>query len=461
MPLARKRVLMICYYYPPAYNSGVERSVKFAEYLPRYGWSPVVLTTDAFGATNSADAEQTIRTPELLSAYRWLFNKDFRELKRAGRRAAVLPPTTPNKGWKKFIVDLILRWLFVPDVQVGWIVFAFSPAWRLLRGDKADAIYTTSPTESSHLLGLALKILTGKPWVMDLRDPWTFEPVSERLRRPGPRLSIERRMEHLCMRHADAIVINTPQAAARYRSLYPAYAHKMRTITNGFDSEEIAHAVSAPGQSRVWRAPDDDRFLISHAGKFFRFEGGDQTPHAFLNALKMLLDEQAISADKCRVVLAGNLHRETLTRISELGLDDLVETPGVISHFDATRLTVSSDLLLLFDSEKDGQTYVRGKLYEYLGSKEPVLGMVPDGASRELLERSGRGTLVYPGDVGGIRRAIVTSFERRNVIEEATDFDANLYERKWLTSELAALLDDLADVRSARSGARAAMSGER
>ena len=442
---------MLCYYYKPAYNSGVERSAKFAEHLPGYGWLPVVITTDAYGTADGA--EQTIRTPELLSAYRWLFNKDFRKLRRTGRRAAVLPRTTPGRGLKKSVVDLILKWLFVPDVQVGWIVFAFWPAWRLLRGG-ADAIYTTSPTESSHLLGLILKKLTGKPWVMDLRDPWTFEPVSERLRRPGLRLSIEKRLERLCMGHADAIVINTSQATGRYKALYPACANKMRTITNGFDSEEIAHAASTLGQSRVWRAPGDDRFLISHAGKFFRFEGGDPTPGAFLSALKGLLDGRAISADKCRVVLAGNLHPETLGRISELGLDGLLETPGVITHLDATRLMMSSDLLLLFDSDEDGQSYVRGKLYEYLGSMKPVLGMVPGGASRELLERSGRGTLVYPDDVEGMRRAIVASLGRPDIPKEAADFDTSLYERKQLTRELAALLDGLAGVRSDRGDAQ-------
>ena len=39
-------VLMVAYYFPPAGGAGVQRTLKFARYLPRYGWRPHVLVPD-------------------------------------------------------------------------------------------------------------------------------------------------------------------------------------------------------------------------------------------------------------------------------------------------------------------------------------------------------------------------------------------------------------------------------
>lgn len=39
-----KRVLIITYYWPPAGGPGVQRVLKFARYLPEYGWDPLILS---------------------------------------------------------------------------------------------------------------------------------------------------------------------------------------------------------------------------------------------------------------------------------------------------------------------------------------------------------------------------------------------------------------------------------
>ena len=37
-----KRVLMICFYFPPVGGAGLQRSSKFVKYLPQNGWMPTV-----------------------------------------------------------------------------------------------------------------------------------------------------------------------------------------------------------------------------------------------------------------------------------------------------------------------------------------------------------------------------------------------------------------------------------
>jgi glycosyltransferase involved in cell wall biosynthesis len=143
------------------------------------------------------------------------------------------------------------------------------------------------------------------------------------------------------------------------------------------------------------------------------------------------------------VVFAGRLHPETIREVSKLGLEGLIELPGSVSHAEAVRLMLRSDLLLLHDPQGDGTAYVRGKLYEYIGSGRPILGIVPEGANRELLKRYGRALIVHPEDEEGIKEAVARMVEGRDVPEATPGFDAGSYERRRLTGELAALLDEI------------------
>lgn len=449
--VAKKKVLMLCYYYPPVNNGGVERSIKFAKYLPQYGWQPVIITTDLQGS-QPAEKERRIFTPELLSIYRRIFKEERRSGE--GAEADTRPRAEETSGKLKKAVLGVLRRLLVPDLRVGWIVFAFWPAWHSLRIGETEAIYTTSPPVSSHLLGLALKMLTGKPWVMDLRDPWTFEPMNELLREPGLRLPLEKRMEHMCFEYADAIVLNTPEATERYKLLYPHFTSKMRTITNGFDSKEMTQAAALDPELPTKRAPDRETFIISHIGTVTSRStrgGTDLTPHALLEALAELLEEGVVSASNFQVIFVGNLDARTRSYISELGLDGLIETSSVVPHLEALNLMLHSDLLLLLDTTGTGQTYVHGKLYEYLGSGKPVLGILPLGASRELLKRSGEGLLVSPDDREGIRKAVVQAMRQEHRVQPDPDFELAAYERKQLAGFLAETLDKVSSSGNSQS----------
>lgn len=427
---------MLCYHYPPASNAAVRRSVKFAGYLPLYGWTPVVVTTSTHGTAESK--ERVVRTPDL---HLWLSGKVL-------RKTGTFPE---NKGPLQAVVDWTNRWLFIPDVKILWALSAFLPSWRLLRHGEADVIFTTSSPVSAHLAGLMLKLLTGKPWVMDLRDPWTFEPLSKHLRKRGLRRLIEENLEQICFRNADAVILNTPEAAENYKLLYRRYAGKMLVITNGFDREDLERAagqtipLTMPLKSagNNLKSAGNKMFVISHVGNFSRRTDREATPHSLLNALKALRDDGIISADNCRVVFAGDLHPATVKRITELGLDGLIELPGLLSHSDALKLMANSDLLLLFDPNEAGKTYVHTKLYEYLGTSKTVLGMVPEGASRNLLKRFGTGLLASPEDSEEIQQAIAAAIEKRPALPSASEGDISVYEWKQLAGQLAECLNSL------------------
>lgn len=438
-------MLMLAYGYPPRWGGWSERSAKFVKYLPEQGWTPVVVTRVEGGDDARVGEERVIRLPDVVFAVRGR----IRTRSAGGKHEVVIPDTvhkdvTFPRRFKKAAFEWLDKWFAIPDWAVAWSISAFAPALRALREERADVIYSTSPPVSAHLLGLALKRATGKPWVMDYRDPWTFESLNVHLRRPGFRLSVERRLERLCIANADVVIANTPRAKRRFEALYPDQGAKLHVITNGFDSEELARAAACTDRPSPWRSVDEDTFVISHAGAFTRFQQGwDRTPHTLLEAIKGLLDEGAISPETCRFVFAGDLPPVMARRIRELGLEDLIDAVGVISHLDAARLMLASDLLLLFDPEGDGETYVRSKLYEYIGSGKPILGLVPDGAHKELIEECGRGLLTAPDDPESIARALRTAIEGRGGFRANPGFDPTSYDRRRLTRALAALLDTL------------------
>ncbi|MBI4583929.1 MAG: glycosyltransferase [Planctomycetes bacterium] len=432
---------MLCYHFPPAYNGGVERSAKFAHYLPQFGWEPHVLTTSAHGREPGWSAASVRYSSELLNHYRWIFNQAFRRARRLGRPAAVYPRTAPQRGWRRKVLELIEKWLLIPDHHIGWALPALWPAWRWMRKGSLDVIYTTSPPASPHLLGFFLKRLTGRPWVMDLRDPWTFEPMSRHLREPGWRLELEKALERRCIEAADAVILNTPETLARYRPLHPESAGKMLCISNGFDGEEIDRAAARLDQPGPWKDFAPGQVVISHAGSLYRYDGAEDRPAALLEVLSGLKQCGRLTAATCRLVFAGPVDAEMRLQLAERGLAEVADFPGLLSHFDSIRLMLRSDWLLLYDPGRDGSAYVRGKLYDYLGCGKPILGIVPEGASRELLKRAGGGFIAPPDDPDAIRSAFDRVLGRSPPPPAAPGFNLRAYERKALAGDLARLLD--------------------
>lgn len=259
-----KRILMICYHYPPARNGGIERSLKFAKYLPKFDWHPVVLSTNFYGSDSGNRTETIIRTPEILS-----LKKIIRAIFQHRKNNSSSLVNVRHDGLFSHLKDWMRKMLFIPDVQTGWGLFAFWPALYLLLRGRIDAIYSSSPPESSHLLALLLKWITRKPWVADLRDPWTFEPLNRLLETVGWRLVLERKLERMVFCWADKIILNTPETKNSYSELYPRFVRKMKTITNGFDADEVREACSELAKDNPW-AKYDNLFIVSHIGSFCR-----------------------------------------------------------------------------------------------------------------------------------------------------------------------------------------------
>jgi glycosyltransferase involved in cell wall biosynthesis len=414
---SKKRVLMVAYHYPPEHSSsGVLRTLKFSKYLPEQGWEPFILTVREryFERTDPALVRQ-ISSPE-----------------RVFRTSAI----DTKKAFS--IRGKYLRFFTIPDRFIGWLPFAVLAGLRIIRRNQVDAIYSTSPLGTAHLIASLLKTMTRIPWLADFRDPW-IEPELEPDRR-RPLFRLESFLERLVMNKADRLVFTTAQLRDSVVARHSSSAHKALVIPNGYDEEDFAELPDCK--------PDTSPIRITHTGLV---DGAYRSPRTFLEGLAQLIRRDEIPMDRIRVDFLGDSpyleSAEFHNLVEQLGLQQVVTSVGRVSYACSLLRQARSHVLLLLQCGSDTRTLIPAKAFEYLRVGRPILALVPPSASSELFERVGGARVVDPLDSSGIERALSELYRaacagiwKSNLRGEAL----MEYDRRKLTSLLARELDGLA-----------------
>ncbi|KPL02135.1 MAG: hypothetical protein AMJ73_09210, partial [candidate division Zixibacteria bacterium SM1_73] len=205
--MKERKVLLITYYFPPMGMGGVQRTSKFAKYLPGFGWTPFVLTVKDVHYW----AEDPSLLEELPPEVKVIRTGSFDPLRISFKLKSLFKKRKQRNKYVKESTaqrSKLSSWLFFPDSKIGWVPFALLSGLNLIRKERIDLIFTTSPPPSLHLVGYLLKLLTGKPWVVDFRDPWTgykFEIFPTRLH-----LFLKNQLVRLIIKNADRIISANP-----------------------------------------------------------------------------------------------------------------------------------------------------------------------------------------------------------------------------------------------------------
>jgi glycosyltransferase involved in cell wall biosynthesis len=425
------RVLLIAFYFPPAGGGGVQRTLKLCRYLPEFGVDVDVLApTDPKWLAH--DEPLLARIPETTTVHRSRFPGP-----RSALRADELEHAGSAAGRIAVQARHALQRGLVPDKTVGWAATAVPAAIRIVRRRHVDALITTSPTHSTHLIGAAVARASGTPWVADFRDSWLVNPHRS-YERAGVRAKrlVERRMAGMVVRRADALTCVTPAIAAELGGLDPAAAGRIHVIGHGVDFDDFA---GLPG-------PDGEPFTIVHAGAFF----GRRTPRPFLEALAALLDRRPDLRGRVRARFVGDLRATDRAWARSLGLDGAWEETGFLPHDRTLAAERSADALLLLipHAEGRGDTVVSGKLFEYIAARRPILAAVPPGGVAAALVREvGAGEVVDPDDVAGISAALEALCDRKPAGLPDVDIEAAVGDRlsrRARAGEMAAVLRGVA-----------------
>jgi glycosyltransferase involved in cell wall biosynthesis len=371
-------LLLVAYFYPPCRDTGAARPTAMAKYLERLGHRVSVLTTRAYGELPD-DAERRVhRTPDLQLARARL----------AGKRTIGSMYDADTYSGRPHPLSRVL----VPDPLVAaWTPFARARALRLARAERFDAVITSSPPESVHLIGRTLRRRRGIPWIAELRDAWTFES----LRPPFPTAAqhrLDERLERRWLGGADAVVAVSDAAAVDLRKRGIA---EPAVITNGWDPEQMEGAASASGVGL-----DSERVSLVYTGRFGR--GRDES--ALVAAMAALAREDPVAAARLELVVAGPITEAERDVLGQDVSPARVLVAGSLPRERAVALQREADALLLI-AHPESSWRLNYKLFEYLAAKRPILALAEGTEAGRLAGELG--AVVTPaGDAQAIAQAL-------------------------------------------------------
>lgn len=372
------RLLVVSFPYPPFPSVGGNRWAAMRRHLAARGHEVTVLTTSAFGAREADRAEDVVRTADLMASP--LLRRALRRppLVAAGGAGPPADPAPPG----------VLTRLLVPDAYLtSWAPYALVAARRLLRERGYDAIVTTSPYESAHLVGLACRRRAA--WLADFRDGWVFDS-----HRPpfytAWQHRLDERLERTVVRRADAVLAATRPIAEDFAARLGVAAHH---VPNGWEP-------AAPDGRSTTSLLEADRVNLVYTGTLSGGWGRD--PRPLLAALRALGDEPDVAA-RLRLVIAGRLSEADAALLDELG-GPLVRHVGMLDREGAQALQRGADGLVLITSANPSEA--TGKLFEYLGADRPILALAEGNEAARIVTETRTGLTVAPDDEAAIAAAL-------------------------------------------------------
>lgn len=419
-----KKVLIITYYWPPSGGAGVQRWLKFAKYLPEFGWQPVILTVDPEYASYPQRDESllsevnpeclvfTTKSFELYNLYKLISGK--KEVPYGGFAS----------GSKEGLFQKISKFLrgnfLLPDPRKGWNRYALKKAEELISQFNIETVVTTSPPHSTQLIGLKLKQKFNIKWIADLRDPWTDIYYYNQFMHTSLARYIDKQYERKVVENADLLITVSEDVKRIFaeKSKLPV-AEKTVVISNGFDEDDF----------RINEVQTELKKVITYTGTISEAYDVD----GFLDAL------QSLDSDLKQHLLirfVGKVPPSVVQKFRNTQLE--IELVGYVDHSKSIEYLLRSDLLLLvIPKVKNNRGILTGKFFEYLASRKPVLAIGPTNSDlAKIIQETKCGQMFDYADSEGMCHFIQESLNCPVSVNDS----AIEYSRKKLTGKLGTLL---------------------
>lgn len=424
-----KKVLVIAYYWPPSGGSGVQRWVKMCKYLPQNGWLPVVYTP-LNPALTAVDDTLAADVPAEVEVIRRRIIEPG-QFSRKTTNAQVTPINGQNKTLKQRIAMWIRGNLFIPDPRVLWVLPSVRFLCRYLREHHVDAIVSTGPPHSMHLIAKMVARRTGLPWVADFRDPWTRMFYFKHLSLTPRAESLHVKMELSVLDGATRVVAVSPLVQLDFQQ---ATETPVELITNGFDAQDFPDMPRSSFSS--------EHFTLLHAGLF----AADGNPTVLWEALgEMVASDSDFARDFC-LVLCGKTDSAVVSALCEAGLGDNFTDLGYVDHKSVVqRMKGAAALMLPLRKEPEYRATLPGKLFEYLAARRPVIGVgQKDGAMAAILSSTGAGQCFDWDEKQAMKTWIAACYQAWKKGELGDNqADLSAYSREGLAASYARLLNEI------------------
>jgi len=431
-----KKALIITYYWPPSGGGGVQRWLKFVKYLREFGWEPIVFTPE--NPETPVDDETLLKeVPAGIQVIKnriwepYSFYKTLTGRKTEKIQTAFLKEKKGSGGVMENISVWVRGNLFIPDARKFWIKPSVKYLKVFLQTEKVDAIISTGPPHSTHLIAMKLKQELGLPWLADFRDPWTNIDYYQDLKLGKRADRIHHQLEKKVLQQADAVTVVSPGMAKDFLTIVD---RKYHFIPNGFDAEDI--------QVSEQEIEVDKHFSITHIGSLTK----SRNPEKLWQALGELVSENQKFASDLVVHNIGKLDFSVKESIQQNGLDKFLQTTDYLPHNEVImKQREAAVLLLLINNTPNANLILTGKIFEYLASKRPIVCIAPpDGDAANIIRETKSGEVFDFSETEQLKKYILhlhQLFLNGKLGAESQNIER--FERRNLTAELAKVLDKL------------------
>ncbi len=427
----KKKVLIICYYWPPAGGPGVQRWLKFVKYLPEFGIEPIVYCPEN---PNYPIIDESLidEVPNEITVLRQPIKEPYALANLFSKKSAkTISSGVIPKAKKQSLIEKLMLYVrgnfFIPDARKNWIKPSVTYLSEYIQKHHIKTIITTGPPHSLHLIGLQLKRQLHINWISDFRDPWTTIGYHKDLKLSQSSQQKHKALELQVLNSADEIIVTSNHTKNEFQN---KTKQPISVITNGYDS----HSIRVEGK--------DKKFTLSHIGSLL----SERNPKVLWKVLSELITENEAFSKTFQLNLVGVVSDDVIESIHQNGLKDHLNIVGYVSHDEAIKFQMQSQLLLLIEIDsEDTKAIIPGKVFEYLISETPILAIGPENSDVEhIIKSTHTGTYFNYNDKGQLKTQVLKYFEAyQNNNLDVMAVGLQPYSRKALTEKLSKRINSL------------------
>ena len=420
----KKKVLIITYYWPPAGGSGVQRWLKFSKYLRDFEIEPVIYTIDnpSYPILDKSSESEIPKDLEILKQAIFEPNSMLSFFGRNNKKESA-GFLNPNPTFFGSIIQYIRANYFIPDARKFWIQPSVNFLSNYLENNHIDAIITTGPPHSMHLIGLELKKKLGIKWISDFRDPWTEIDYFQQLPLTKKATKKHQDLEQEVLRKSDMVVV----VGETMKEKFLQHTKRIEVLTNGFDTIEDLSTQKL-----------DEKFSITHVGLM----NSDRNPTILWKVLNEISNTNPNFKNDLRIKLIGKIDDAVIQDLKVFD-HNTIETIPYLDHKDVSKYQASSQVLLLSINEvPSAKGIITGKIFEYLQAKRPILAIGPeDGDAAMILKNTNAGTIIGFKNKTALKATILNLYkDYKEGVLFVKSINIEQYHRKNITSQLAEVI---------------------
>lgn len=428
-----KKVLIITYYWPPAGGPGVQRWLKFAKYLPDFGYQPIIYTPEnpSYPLLDETLIKDVPENIEIVKTKIWEPYQLAEKLNKSNKKfKAGQFDVGTNQSWKSKLSIWVRGNFFIPDARVFWVNPSVKYLENYLKENHIDTIVTSGPPHSMHLIGLNLKKkLPNLKWIADFRDPWTEISYYKHLKLTKRSDDKHRQLESSVFKTADVTLATSYTDAENFRK----NGANAFCITNGFDENDSKKTQNQKSEI------SQTQFTLSYIGVLEQL----RNPENLWKSLQNLVATNSQFAKDFKLKFVGRVDDKILQKLEDSNLKNHIQNLGYLSHDKAIDEMESSTILLITNfPDASSKGIIPGKIFEYLATGKQILSFGPNDADvAKILDNTKAGQHFDYSNSEEISEFIMEKYQlwkNGNLMGNTRNIDG--FSRKNLTKELAEIL---------------------